>query len=188
MTGRRIKLTICLAALVPWMASCIAQQPNDLEVDRIEVTSSREAGIGPSEPFPGGSPDVLEIDVATPTDLEHFAANYGALVRFTVKFCPPIGGLGPRVGIVYPNSFTGQAGNIGGSRDFRGVFHYKIFAYISDGAFLNGTRPPYDLVDYPRDICIGIYGGNETGFGYRSNVAIASRNQIIAALKLPPRR
>lgn len=173
----RIGYVGCLISLL-FLTSCIVRAPSDLTVDDVQKTTVQKAGIGPSEPLPGGSADVLKIDVATPTDLNKFAAGYGALVRFAVGFCRY--GSGPRSAIDYPNQFTGAAGNLG---DKTGIFHYELLVYASDGLVINGYRPGYDLSSYPRDICISVRGGNETGFGFHSNAAVALRAQIASALR-----
>ena len=169
-----------------FLASCVAQQPHDLYVDQIKTTRIQDTKTGSNDLPLGQHPKVLQIDVAAPSGLEHVADAYGSPIRFRARFCGPWKTWGPRSAILYPNSLTGEKGNIEGLRDSAGIHHYKINVYISDHPPPYESRLPYDLSTDPRDICVSAFGGNETGFSYRSNEAVASRAQIAAAIRLDP--
>jgi hypothetical protein len=165
------------------LASCLARQPNDLRVNSIERLTTVQAGASPSRPGEGGSSDMLKIDVATSTDLRRLANSYSAQPGFLVLYCGlPIGN-GPKSYVKYPDLLKGGMGTIGGFQDSSGIFHYTMFVYISYDGMSWSEGPPYDLSRHPRDICISTRGGNETGFGFKSNDAIASAAQITAALR-----
>ena len=173
----------CLAATIV-LTSCIFREPDDLTVDRVEVTSSRDAAIRPVGRSPDGPEDMLTIDVVTRKDLVRLAGSYSVPVVFGMKFC----GLSA-VGVSelpYPDRIMDrildEGSNSRGSKDFNGAYHYSISVHMSDAARPSTYRPSYDLRVHPRDICIDTWGGNETGFGYHSNDAVASREQIIAAV------
>jgi len=166
------------------LVSCTVRRPDDLRVNGIETMTTTQAGISPSSPSKAGSSGVLDIDIVTSIDLYRLAGSYGApKPGFLVLYCGlPIGN-GPRTSIVSRDSITERSGIRDGFQDSQGKFHYTILAYISDDGTNFGSGPPYDLLRYPRDICISTRGGNEAGFGFKSNEAVASAAQIVAAVR-----
>ncbi len=105
---------------------------------------------------------------------------------FAKEFCYPPHVSYPRSDSdFYADPWAGKEGD--STEDSKGLFHYQIPVYLSDDPPPGSNRLSYNLLTSPQDICIYTWGGNETGFGYHSNNAVASRSQIINATgKLPP--
>jgi len=165
-------------ALALLLASCMSRRPDDLEitsVNRLAATSAMEYSgdaLSPSQPPLGGSTDVLRINLATSLDILRYASKFGSGVGVNLRFCdlPPtpirssllLGG--ERVASNSSVSLKKRIPDVG-------LYRFRIYAYVANevppGATLG--RITYDISRSPRSICLDLSGGNETGFGFRSN-------------------
>lgn len=67
--------------------------------------------------------------------------------------------------------------------------HYYFYADVvnNETRWINERDEGFDLLRNPRDICFYVSGGNNSGFGYRSNTVVVPKDVVATALrKLPP--
>jgi len=66
------------------------------------------------------------------------------------------------------------------------TYYIYIRVMNNETRWLNEPDEGFNLMQNPRDICFVVRGGNNTGFGYKSNIVVISKDAIITALRNRP--
>jgi len=144
---------------------------------------------------------LLRIELTSETNLRDFTRSKSYTLGVSAYFCDQPGkgdwpGQGYR-GLSLPTLFWHGEGlaSRGPDRNERQrpppaqlfIYFFYIKVANDETGWFNIRDEGFDLRHAPRDICFTIGGGNNTGFGYRSNKVIIQKEVIAEALRnLPP--
>jgi len=138
---------------------------------------------------------ILKIVFSSATNLSKFAADHSYNLGSDAYFCnhPKKG-----IGLVFPDIYWNglrlgplEADPIQRNTNETGApIEYYFFINVARKKVVPSIPPQegFDLWQKPEDICFYLAGGNGSGFGYKSNVAVIPKDMIAAALKNAPAR
>lgn len=142
-----------------------------------------------NESFKNAKPQkpVLKLEFTSKENLHEFARKDGYSVAIWPYFCNRSGELMPRHGRVYWNGLdVGAPLNYEMWKDGDGLFVYYTFLDVAFVAKQPSSYESFDLRADPEDICFRV-GGGFAGRGFKSNVVMIPRTDIIESLKkMPP--
>ena len=191
--GPRVNLSACSARTIQRLAavsvlivlpSCITRNvPGDIKVVQTECLPDREYVVRSDLPLPSNSPvwsrDVFRVTIRTALNLSEYVERHSYGLGVDVFTCDD-----PATPIRSTGVHRGQVGKNGWPTTF---YKYHFYFYSSDYVPWqdNIGRRTYDLAYAPVYVCFRFMGGNETAFGYRSNVGRIAKSQIQALLAHP---
>jgi hypothetical protein len=170
-----------LAAAVLALPSCIATVPNDLQVTKVQCFPDREGMPISDLPLPGrypfgGSQSVFRVTVRTTRNVSAYIKRKDFGPGIMVFPCDDpktsLGGTPPDYHYYDPSNDVTDAH---GFHEYHFYFYSSYFVPRVNDVF---GRKTYDLAQSPTSVCFYFRGGNETGFGYRSNVGMIPKETI----------